>query len=77
MSLGPKSLRTTRVIKKINQKKRRETTDTRHFINHTLYLVLRERSLDLLLIREYLTGRVSEDLISLLTWGGVRRGVWG
>lgn len=77
MSLGPKSLRTTGLIKKINQKKRRETIDTRRFINHTIYSVLREPRLDLLLIRECLTGRLSEDLISLLTWGGVRRGVWG
>lgn len=77
MSLGPKSLRTTGLIKEINQQKRRKTTDIRHFINHTIYLVLREPSLDLLLIREYLTGRISEDLISLLTWGGVRKGVWG
>lgn len=55
MSLGPKSLRTTGLIKEINQQKRRKTTDVRHFINHTIYLVLREPSLDLLLIREYLT----------------------
>ena len=40
-------------------------------------MVLRDPSLDLLLIREEVTGRVSEGLISLFTWGGVRRGVWG
>lgn len=40
-------------------------------------MVLRDLSLDLLLIREDVTGRESEGLISLLTWGGVRRGVWG
>lgn len=70
-------MRTTGLIKKINQEKRRETIPARHFINQTIYLVLREPSLDLLLIREYLTRRISEDLISLFTWGGVRRGVWG
>lgn len=40
-------------------------------------MVLREPSLELLLMREYLTGRISEDLILLFTSGGVRRGVWG
>ena len=67
-------MRTTGLIKEINQKKRRETTDIRHFINQTIHSVLRGPSLDLLPIREYLTDRISEDLISFLIWGGVRRG---
>ena len=61
------------MIKEINQQKRRETTDIKHFINNTIYSVLGKPSLDLLLQRECATGRISEDLISLVTWGGDRR----
>lgn len=67
MFLGQKSLRTTGLIKEINQNKRREKTDIRHIINQTIHSVLR----DLLQIREYLTGRIAEDLISFLTWVGL------
>ena len=67
MFLGRKSLRTTRLIKEINQNKRRETTDTKHIINQTIHSVLG----DLLQIREYLTGRIAEALLSFLIWVGL------
>lgn len=67
MFLGQKSLRTTGLIKEINQNKRREKTDIRHVINQTIHSVLR----DLLQIREYLTGRIAQDLISFLLCVGL------
>ena len=65
MFLGRKSLRTTGLIKEINQNKRRETTDTKHKPDHSFSAKGPASN------KGVSNWQIAEDLISFLTWVGL------